>query len=148
LQDRLVKELTLKGISSIEAANLYLVEYVKKHNAKFAVEALDAEDAHKEVLLSQKPDEILCYKAERKLTKNLELSYEGRILQITTDRPSYAMRGAKVEIIESLKGEVRIKYHGKELDYKELLVKDHQGRIINRKTLTSGAALPSKRIRT
>ena len=44
LQDRLVK-VTLKDISSIEEANLYLVEYVKKHNDKFAVGALDAEDA-------------------------------------------------------------------------------------------------------
>jgi len=35
LQDRLVKELRLQGISSFDEANDYLPEYVERHNAKF-----------------------------------------------------------------------------------------------------------------
>ncbi|GHT92833.1 hypothetical protein FACS1894122_07190 [Alphaproteobacteria bacterium] len=39
LQDRLVKEMRLRKISSIEEANRYLPEFIKQHNKKFAVAA-------------------------------------------------------------------------------------------------------------
>lgn len=68
----------------------------------------------------------------------MELSYETRVLQIETYNPGYAMRGAHVEIRESLDGVIEVWYQGKRLNYKELLVKDHQGRILNRKSLSGG----------
>ncbi len=43
------------------------------------------------------------------------------------------MRKAKVTIIESLDGIIEIEYQEKKLDYKELLVKDNQGKILNKK---------------
>jgi len=142
LQDRLVKELTLRKISNIDDANKYLSEYIEKHNNKFSVTATNSENKHRALLPNHKLGEILCYKTQRKLTKNLELSYEGRILQIITERPSYAMRGALVEIVESLKGELYISYQSKKLEYKELLVKDKQGRVLNRKNLNGGTIPP------
>ena len=48
LQDRLVKELRLRGISTLEEANRYLdEEYRAAHNERFAVEPLEATDAHR-----------------------------------------------------------------------------------------------------
>ncbi|NGX50157.1 MAG: hypothetical protein K940chlam5_01770, partial [Candidatus Anoxychlamydiales bacterium] len=38
-----------------------------------------------------------------------------------------------VTIIESLDGIIEIEYQEKKLDYKELLVKDSQGKILNKK---------------
>ena len=40
LQDRLVKELRLAGISSIEAANAFLPGFIERFNARFAVAPL------------------------------------------------------------------------------------------------------------
>lgn len=142
LQDRLVKELSLKKISTLEEANKYLSQYIKKHNDKFSVPPTNPENKHKSLLKSHDLERILCYKTQRKLTKNLELSYEGRILQIITKRPSYAMRGAQVDIIELLAGKIYIEYQGKKLEYKELLVKDSQGKILHRKNLNGGAIPP------
>lgn len=133
LQDRLVKELKLRNITTIEKANLYLPEYIKTHNAKFGVPALNPENAHRAIISEKQLENALCFKEERKLTKNLELSFAGQIIQIQTDRPSYAMRGAKVLVVETLDGKMKIKYLGKELAYKLLRIKDHQGKIINRK---------------
>jgi transposase len=137
LQDRLVKEMRLRQISTLEEANAFLPEYIRSHNAKYSVEAANSEDRHRAV--AHDLDAIFCYKSTRKLSKNLELSYETRILQIETDNPSYAMRGAQVEIRESLDGEIEIWYQGRSLSYRELLVKDHQGRVLNRKNLSGGA---------
>lgn len=133
LQDRLVKELRLRGISTIEEANKYLPEYVLKHNLRFSHEAKDPKDAHISLNACDDLETTLCYKTTRKLTKNLELSYNGRILQIQLENPSYRLRGAQVEIIELLNGKLSIRHNDKELMYKELLVKDQQGKIMNRK---------------
>lgn len=136
LQDRLVKELRLKNISTIEEANKYLPEFIEKYNIQFSVEPKEKEDLHEKM-----PEENIIkafkYKEERILSKNLELSYNNRILQIQTERPTYAMRKARVQVIEDLYGNIKIEYQGKELIYKELLVKDSQGKILNKKEATA-----------
>jgi hypothetical protein len=136
LQDRLIKELRLKNISSIEEANNYLPKFIEKFNAKFSVEPKEKENFHEKI-----PEETILkafrYKEERTLTKNLELSYNNRILQIRTERPTYAMIKAKVQVIEDLNGKIEIEYQGKVLNYKELLVKDNQGKIMNKKEATA-----------
>ncbi len=142
LQDRLVKELHLEGITGMECANKYLPKFIEKHNAKFSVPARNDENVHRGVLSEKQIENALCFKEDRKLTKNLELSFAGQIVQIQTDRPTYAMRGARVLVIENLQGKMKIEYQGKELQYKLLRMKDHQGRILNRKeTLTGKRAI-------
>src|SRR5215217_5266419 len=47
LQDRLTKELRLRAISSMGEANAYLPEFITEYNARFAVVARSAEDAHR-----------------------------------------------------------------------------------------------------
>lgn len=110
LQDRLVKELSLLNISSIEEANKYLSEHTEEHNKRFACEALKPEDTHRSLGPHDDLDRTLCYKASRKLTKNLELSYDSRIFQIQIQDPSYSLRRARVEVIELLDGTIRIEY--------------------------------------
>lgn len=145
LQDRLVKELRLRKISTLEEANAYLEEYIEEHNALFSVAAENAHNMH-ESIEEKELERCLCYKEERTLSKNLEISYEGRILQVITEEAGYRMRGAKVLVKEDLEGKISIEYQGKELEFKELLVKDHQGRVANKKEILLGrqGALPLK----
>ena len=49
LQDRLVKEMAIRGISAIEEANKYLGIYLAAHNKRFAVKAKQQEDLHREI---------------------------------------------------------------------------------------------------
>ncbi|MBS0645015.1 MAG: ISNCY family transposase [Verrucomicrobia bacterium] len=141
LQDRLIKEMRLRGISSIEAGNLYLDEYIQEHNAFFAVTPANETDMHRGCT-KEELDQALCYKEKRKLSKNLELSYGGRILQIQTEEACYALRGAEVTISEGIQDALKVIYQGKELQYKELLVKDRQGQIKNKKEILLGTLPP------
>jgi hypothetical protein len=141
LQDRLVKELRLRGINTPDEANKYLDKYIKEHNEFFSVPANKKEDVHRPIEISEL-EKVICYKEERVLSKNLEISYSGRILQIVTENPGYTLRGAKVTVKEELSGLIKIEYQGKELKYKELLVKDHQGRIANKKEILLGGLPP------
>jgi hypothetical protein len=86
LQDRLIKEMRLSGISTIEAANAYLPTYMAAHNKRFSVAAKSTEDAHRRELPEPKVhDFILSHQEERKLTKNLEISYSNMIYQVKTN---------------------------------------------------------------
>lgn len=82
LQDRLVKELRLANISSMDAGNRFLREkYLNEHNAKFAVAASDSSDAHRSIN-GYSLDHILCIKDQRSLANDFTISYETRLLQI------------------------------------------------------------------
>jgi hypothetical protein len=80
LQDRLVKEMRLLGISDIESANAYLPTYIEDHNSRFAVEAKSSENAYrKDIPTNEEMNLIFSYQDERKISKNLEISYENVI---------------------------------------------------------------------
>jgi len=117
LQDRLVKELRLKGISTIEEGNQYLPEFKDIFNSKFSVEPKNPEDAHRGLTQTDDLEKILVIKNQRVLSKNLEIQYKNRLYQIQTKRPRYAMRKKPVTVTEDLTGKVRIYYQEKELLY-------------------------------
>ena len=117
LQDRPVKELRLRSISSVEAANAYLPEFIKAYNLRFGREPRSVEDAHRPLEPREDLDRILTLCEWRTLSKNLTLSYNSVIYQISTKRAAYTMRRATVEVRESSTGEVRIEYKGQALDY-------------------------------
>ena len=118
LQDRLVKELRLRGICGIEQANAYLPQFIEGFNKKFSVVAASEVDAHRPLLAGQDLKQILAVKETRVLSKNLEISYNREIYQIVTKRPSYTMRRATVEVCENSRAEVTILYKGKKLDHR------------------------------
>jgi hypothetical protein len=118
LQDRLIKEMRLRGISSIEEANCYVGEFIEKFNERFAVVAKSTANAHRALLASEKLERILILKESRVMSKNLSISYNRVIYQIVSKRPAYAMRYQRVWVCEDRHGEIKIEYKGKELDYK------------------------------
>jgi transposase-like protein len=118
LQDRLIKELRERNISSIEETNEFLETFIIKYNKKFAKEPASKENAHREMLPSQNLEEICLVKEERVLTKDLSFQYKREIYQVDSE---YANRlyGKKVQIYE-LKGEIkRVMQNGKKLKYKK-----------------------------
>jgi transposase len=139
LQDRLVKELRLQGISSIAEANAYAEEFIRVFNAKFAVEARSAGDAHRSVLKPEEVERVLRVKESRVLSKNLELSYKRVIYQIRSKRPRYALRYQKVWVYEAADGEVEIEYKGKRLEYRIHRQQPRQAEVADAKQAQVGS---------
>jgi len=136
LQDRLVKELRLHHISSIEEGNGFLPGFLKDHNELFAKEPYCKEDAHRKVLQSHDLERIFAREEKRKLTKNLTFQYENSLYQIKIKDPGYRLRGAQVTIVKERPEGIKIEYQGKELKYERWEEKTHeQGRVIGNKEL-------------
>ena len=90
LQDRLVKELRLKNISSIEAGNAYAPAFIEYFNKRFAFEPRSDINAHRKDVPDQAQlDLIFSIKIDRTLSKNLELCHENVIYKIQPDKPGY-----------------------------------------------------------
>ncbi len=111
LQDRLVKELRLMGISSIDAANAVLPRFVAAWNEKFAVEARDETDAHRP--WADTPDALddtMARRDERTLSKALTFRSDGTVYCVKTKGAGIALRGAKVELRHRLDGTMTVHY--------------------------------------
>ena len=144
LQDRLVKELRLRAISSPEEADRYLPEFIADYNRRFAVAPRSAQDAHRPLETTEDLGRILSWCETRVLSKNLTLSYDGRLYQVETRRAAYTMRGARVEVRETGAGEVSLEYKGRPLPFNRYREQEReQGRVVEPKSIDAALSRPA-----
>ena len=118
LQDRLVKEMRLAGICTMEEANRFLSGYLEAHNERFSVAAESSRDAHRKLQPSHDLRSILATSESRKLSKNLGFSYEGKLYQVDEPKLVNRLRNQRVEIRTTYDQEVLVvSSWGQELNY-------------------------------
>jgi len=117
LQDRLVKEMRLRGISSMAAGNAYLPEFIADFDQRFAVEPRSTVNAHRALTAKDDLATILTWQETRSVSKNLTVQFEKIVYQIQTQHPSYALRNARVTICVNAQRQVSILYKGKAQPY-------------------------------
>lgn len=135
LQDRLVKELRLRNISSIDEANAFLPSYIEAYNKRFAKVPKSPLNAHRSLSDFHNLDDIFSLRFTRTLSKNLIMQYKNVLYQIVTDRPGYALRNAKVDVLENMKGDVAILYKGEKLHYTIYHQQECQAKVIDSKVV-------------
>ena len=135
LQDRLVKELRLRGISDIQAGNAYLPEFLEDFNRRFAVQPRSSHNAHRPLLKSENLDLILTHQETRTLSKNLTVQSNHVIYQIQSNRPDYTLRNALVTVCQNAVGVVTILYKDKPLAFTVHHKPTRQSEIVDTKTI-------------
>jgi len=135
LQDRLVKELRLRGISGPASGNAFLPEFREDFNRRFAVTPRSTHDAHRPLLESEHLEIILTHQKTGFLSGNLTVQSNRVIYQIQSDRPDYTLRHAKVMVCENAQGEVTILYKNQPLAYTIYHKPIRQAEIVDTKTL-------------
>lgn len=120
-QDRLVKELRLRGISTMEQANRYLWgEYIPGHNARYAVEPASSTDMHRPLLASHKLHEILCLRVERSVSQDFVVRFKSRYFQLLPDQPVRLRPKDKLFVDVRLDGSLHLRAKGCELRFKTI----------------------------
>ena len=114
-QDRLVKEMRLRKIKSIEEANRFLKEYLPIYNKRFAVTAAKNADLHRPLPKGIDLDKILCVKTERALKKDFTVAHKSKLYQVEDN-----VRAGKVIVEERINGSMIIAYKGRALKYREI----------------------------
>lgn len=137
LQDRLVKELRLEGISSIEAANALMPSFIEAYNARFAKAPRDTHDAHRALRSDEELDLIFSWRELRKITKNLTLHYERKLYMLADMAGTRRLIGKYIEVFQFPDGRIEIRAAGCSLPYSvyEKLGAIDQGAIVENKRL-------------
>ncbi len=146
LQDRLPKEMRLRGISNMTDGNAYLPQFMADLNQRFAVEARSSVNAHRPLTAKDNLARILTWQETRTLSKNLTLQFEKIVYQVQTDRPTYALRKAQVLVCVNAQEEITILYNGKTLPYTIYKQQTKQAEIVSAKQLD--LALQPRRLPT
>jgi hypothetical protein len=115
-QDRVIKEMRLKGIKSIKEANEFLKYYLPIFNKRFSVKAIEKGDLHRLVPKGVNLDSILCIKTERALRNDFTVVHNNKLYQILDH-----INTEKVTVEERINDKIFISYKQKQLNYKEII---------------------------
>jgi len=136
LQDRLIKEMRLQEINDIDAANRFLPSFIEDYNRRFEKPAKNTQDAHRKVQHEDREiDLILSLQHKRKLSNNLELSYQKSIYQIAEKQ--HRLKQRQVTVCDLFGKEVVILSEGKEIPYQVFCKGSPASELADEKTLNS-----------
>lgn len=110
MQDRLVKELRLRGISTVDAANAYAAEFIADYNQRFAKPPFNDFSAHRPLLESEELDSVFQWKEQRKVSKNLTLLFRRELYLLDDSLDTRLLTGKHVTVCEADNGQVQV--HG------------------------------------
>jgi len=114
-QDRLIKEMRLKGIKSLEGANKFLPQYLSRYARRFAVKPANDTDMHRPISEDISLDKILCIKTKRQLRNDFTVGHNSKLYQIKDN-----VRTKKVVVEERVDGSMFITYRDRNLRFREI----------------------------
>jgi transposase len=119
-QDRLVKDLRLARISTMEAANAFLeTEYWPEWNARFARPIADFPNQHRGLTEQLELAAILCHLEQRVIGNDYTFSFAGQRYQIEREQAQAGMRHQRLRIELRLDGALKAHYQGRYLNIAE-----------------------------
>jgi len=119
LQDRLVKELRLAGVSDLAAANTFLEQkFLPALNQRFTLAARSSVDAHRRGSWNLR--EVLSWEERRVVAKDWTVAWANRWFQIEAEHELLSLAGRKVTVRQLRCGTVQMLYNGVKLRWKEL----------------------------
>ena len=133
-QDRLISELRLEGISSLEEANNYLRSaFLVKYKRKFTRKPKVEDSAYRPIPQGIDLDRIFSIKEERRVQGDNTISYETRRYQILPTETRLGFAKAKVEVQRHLNGTIHIFYKGEELPCKAIMPQEDERYVPSQK---------------
>jgi hypothetical protein len=138
LQDRLVKEMRLRGISTVADANAYVPCFIAAYNARFAKPPKSDFDAHRPLRSDENLEWVLTWREPRKVTKALTVQYD-RVMYLLDDTPeNRKLIDCYIEVWEYPDGRIEIRADGRVLTSTQYdrLAEIDQGAVVEHKRLS------------
>ena len=132
LQDRLVKELRLAGISAIPEANRFLREvFIPRFNAQFGTAPRTRGDLHRKLVSPERKqlETIFAIHERRTVQSDFTILYEGLWLQLAPSQPVLVRHKEVIDVEERLDGSLYLALRGKYLNFERLARKPEKVRM-------------------
>jgi transposase len=119
LQDRLVKELRVDGISDMDAGNRFLPGFVQRFNERFALRAAKPDDLHRQVKIAPgRLSDILCHREQRYVGAQLSFHYDRKQIILERSDISENLGGQYVELYDFADRPLEVRWKGLLLPYR------------------------------
>jgi hypothetical protein len=137
LQDRLVKELRLRGIQTMEAANAWAPAFTAAYNARFAKPPRSTFDAHRPLRADEDLGTILTRRVQRKVSDSLTVLNDLMIYLLEETEASRKLIGHYIDVWEYPDGRIELRAGGVALPYVryDKLAEIDQGALVEHKRL-------------
>ena len=119
-QDRLIKEMRLAGVASLEQANLFLETFIPAYNQRFAKPAHDPQSAWRPLTSELDLDRLFSTATERKVKADHTISFRGLTLQILREKEQPCLVACKVMVHVTPESELHLYHHDTKLAYRRL----------------------------
>ena len=117
LQNRLVKELRLRGISTMADRNASLPEFTDDYNRRLGRPPRDAHDAHRPLRPDEDLDRIFTWQVKRTLSRNLVVHFERATYLVEPGPGPLPLGCQKVRVFQWEDGRVQLRCGGRDLPY-------------------------------
>ena len=114
LQDRLVKEMRLAVVSTMEAGNAFLDGFLADYNARFSRPAAREANLHRVVAPETDLEDLVAYETTRQVQNDWTVTYGSQVLQIAR-QPGLPAAKSRVMVRERPGGELALVWEGREL---------------------------------
>lgn len=138
LQDRLIKEMRLMNISSVDEANAFLPKFMKIYNNKFGKPPVSEHNAHRELLPHEKLEETFCWQEDRTLSNNLTFQYNKIMYLVEDTIENRKIARKRITVYDFPDGSIEARYQGRNLPYSVLhdrIQRPEQGAVVENKRL-------------
>jgi transposase len=121
LQDRLIPEMRIAGVTGFAEANKYFkdVYLPHLHNPKFKVQPESSKQAWRPIPSNISLADVFCIKEKRRVARDHTFSYQGDSYLITSDL-KYSIHNHDIELQIDSKFAMKAIFAGKELTYKKI----------------------------
>lgn len=116
LQDRLVGEMRLHGVSSITEANLFLKGYIPKFNKQFANEAINSKSAYSILEKTLNLDDIFTMRETRIVARGETFSFEGNRYLVKHGHHE-SLEKQQIEIRHYPSGKFKVFFQDQEIEW-------------------------------
>jgi hypothetical protein len=129
----------LAGVSSIAAANGWLPGFITAYNTRFGRDPANTKDLHRPLAPADDLDEILAWREERTVTRNLTLHYDRMMLLLDPTPLARGLVGKKVEVVNYPDRRFAVQFNGTALDFKvfDKIPTVQPGTIVDNKRLSA-----------
>jgi hypothetical protein len=132
LQDRLVVELRLASVATLDGANALLARYLPGHNRRFGVAPREQAGVWRQAPDARQLDRILCLKEPRVVGRDHAISFEGLLLQVPPSRKFFSLARQRVDVLQLRDQSIEV---------------HHRARVVARFTRAEVEALVKRRSR-
>jgi transposase len=121
LQDRLVKEMRLRGIKDLQAANGFLSsEFLESVNGKFGHSAASSVNYHRPVPKGLSLEDVFVFEEQRTVQNDWTIAWDNRWFQITGPKAQMPRRRERIVVRRRLDGSRALLHRGRDLEFHEI----------------------------